>query len=458
MGDAVIGASSYLRAADEELLRGLRERLERRRGLREAGTRIAAALVVVAGAAAFLAVPSGRGTSPWLLVSLTAVYALASRVQFEVGTGVFVPTEVVFVPMLLLLPGNVVPAAVVAAMVAANLPDAVRRRTSSITFTAIVGSAAFAFLPAAAALVLGEPGARERDWPLALVLLAAQFVGDALTTAVRDWAALGVRPSRLVAPLRWVFAVDALLAPLGLAVAAAATTAPLAVLLPASGLVVFRWFAREREAAVSSSLELSSAYRGTAHLLGDVVEADDAYTGAHSRAVVEMTLALADRLGLSAADRRLAEFSALLHDVGKIRVPNEIIRKPGALTPAERAVVERHTLHGEALLSTVGALLADVGRVVRSCHERWDGTGYPDGLAGDEIPLVARIVGCADAFDAMASDRPYRAALPLPAIVEELRRCSGSQFDPQVVGHVLALLEDDARWGRARVPGLRSVA
>src|SRR6185312_9493525 len=270
--------------------------------------------------------------------------------------------------------------------------------------------------------------------------------------------ALGVRPKDLVRPFRWVFTVDSLLAPIGLAVAAAATTAPLAVLLPASGLLVFRWFAREREAAVSSSLELSSAYRGTAHLLGDVVEADDAYTGAHSRAVVEMTLALADRLGLSPADRRLAEFSALLHDVGKIRVPNEIIRKPCALTPAERAVVERHTLHGEALLSTVGGLLADVGRVVRSCHERWDGTGYPDGLAGEDIPLVARIVGCADAFDAMASDRPYRAALPLPAIVEELRRCSGSQFDPQVVEQVLELLEGESNPGRARVSALRSAA
>jgi HD-GYP domain-containing protein (c-di-GMP phosphodiesterase class II) len=99
-----------------------------------------------------------------------------------------------------------------------------------------------------------------------------------------------------------------------------------------------------------------------------------------------------------------------------------------------------------------------LARIVRSCHERWDGTGYPDGLAGEEIPLVARIVGCADAFDAMASDRPYRAALPLRAIVDELRRCSGSQFDPQVVEHVLALLESEAHWGRARVSALRPAA
>jgi putative nucleotidyltransferase with HDIG domain len=441
-----IAAPSYLEPGDEALLRGSRERLLRRGDAREALGRLAAAVLVVAASLAFLAVPAERHTSVWLALGLGGIYALASRVHFEVGAGLAVPTEVALVPMLLLLSPTVVPLTVILAMAAANAVEVSRGRVTWVTLAATVGSGAFVFAPAAAALALGEPGARERDWVFLPVLLLAQFAGDAITSVVREWVALGVGPRRLVASLRWVFTVDTLLAPMGLAVAAAATTAPFAVLLPLSGLLVFRWFARERERAVTSSLELSSAYRGTAHLLGDVVEADDAYTGAHSKAVVEMTLAIAERLGLSPADRRLAEFSALLHDVGKIRVPNEIIRKPGGLTPAERAVVERHTIHGEELLATVGGLLADVGRVVRSCHERWDGTGYPDGLAGEEIPLVARIVGCADAFDAMASDRPYRAALPLPAIVEELRRCAGTQFDPQVVEHVLALVETEPRW------------
>ena len=118
----------------------------------------------------------------------------------------------------------------------------------------------------------------------------------------------------------------------------------------------------------------------------------------------------------SAVDSRArldAEFAALLHDVGKIRVPAEILNKPGPLSPQERAIVNTHTITGQRLLQRVGGRLAEVGRIVRSCHEHWDGTGYPDGLAGREIPLVARIVGCCDAFSAMTTDRSYRRALSI---------------------------------------------
>jgi HD-GYP domain-containing protein (c-di-GMP phosphodiesterase class II) len=180
------------------------------------------------------------------------------------------------------------------------------------------------------------------------------------------------------------------------------------------------------------------------------VEADDAYTGIHSRDVVELTLRVADELGLSARERRDAEFAALLHDVGKVRIPNEIINKPGPLTPEERAVMERHTIEGERLLHRVGGLLGEIGRVVRSCHERWDGKGYPDGLAGEQIPLLARIVACCDAFNAMTSDRSYRKAMPIADAVAELRRASGTQFDPVVVDALIASLE--AYPGSATVP------
>jgi HD-GYP domain-containing protein (c-di-GMP phosphodiesterase class II) len=184
---------------------------------------------------------------------------------------------------------------------------------------------------------------------------------------------------------------------------------------------------------IDHALELSSAYRGTAFLLGDVVEADDAYTGSHSRDVVSLVLGVCDDLRLGARDRRDAEFTALLHDVGKIRVPAEIINKPGKLTPEERAVIETHTILGEELLAKVGGLLGNVGTIVRSCHEDWDGTGYPDGLEGEEIPLVARIVRTCDAFSAMTTDRSYRKARPVAEAVEELRRCAGTDFDPQTV-------------------------
>jgi HD-GYP domain-containing protein (c-di-GMP phosphodiesterase class II) len=142
---------------------------------------------------------------------------------------------------------------------------------------------------------------------------------------------------------------------------------------------------------------------------------------------------VADRLGLSTRQRRSAELTALLHDVGKIRIPAEIINKPAGLTAAERAVINTHTIEGERMLERVGGLLGEVGRLVRSCHERWDGQGYPDGIAGENIPLVARIVCCCDAYNAMTTDRPYRAALPPAEALAEVERNAGTQFDPRVV-------------------------
>jgi HD-GYP domain-containing protein (c-di-GMP phosphodiesterase class II) len=126
--------------------------------------------------------------------------------------------------------------------------------------------------------------------------------------------------------------------------------------------------------------------------------------------------------------------------VGKVRVPNSIINKPGPLTAEERVVMERHTIEGERLLLRVGGLLGEIGRVVRSCHERWAGKGYPDGLTGERIPLLARIVSCCDAYNAMTSDRSYRKALPQEIAIAELRAGSGTQFDPRVVDALIAAL------------------
>ncbi|HEY2182801.1 MAG TPA: HD-GYP domain-containing protein, partial [Gaiellaceae bacterium] len=187
-------------------------------------------------------------------------------------------------------------------------------------------------------------------------------------------------------------------------------------------------------------LELKNAYQGTSYLLGDMIEADDAYTGSHSRDVVELVLAVAERLGLDADEQRMAEFTALLHDVGKIRIPPEIINKPGPLDDEERALMNTHTILGQEMLERAGGLLGEVGPLVRSCHEHWDGNGYPDGLAGEDTPLVARIVCTCDAWSAMTTDRSYRRALPHGAAVAELRHCAGTQFDPRVVDALLAVL------------------
>ena len=132
---------------------------------------------------------------------------------------------------------------------------------------------------------------------------------------------------------------------------------------------------------------------------------------------------------------------ALLHDVGKIRIPAEIINKPGPLDAAERAIIETHTIEGERLLEQVGGLLGHVGRLVRSCHEHWDGNGYPDRLAGEQIPLVARIVCACDAYSAMTTDRSYRRARSPPKRSPSSHRCAGTQFDPSVVDALAAAIE-----------------
>jgi HD-GYP domain-containing protein (c-di-GMP phosphodiesterase class II) len=296
------------------------------------------------------------------------------------------------------------------------------------------------------ALVLGLAGEQSPsldDWPLYAAALGAQFALDFVSNALREWTALGVPPKVHLRAMGWVYLIDTCLAPVGLAAAFASTESPYGFVLALPLIALLSVFTAERRVRIDHELELRDAYRGTAFLLGDVVEADDGYTGAHSRAVVELALGVADELELPERDRRDAEFAALLHDVGKLRVPNEIINKEGPLTDEEWKIVEQHTIEGERLLHRVGGLLGQIGRIVRSCHERYDGTGYPDGLAGDDIPLVARIVCCCDAYNAMTSDRSYRKALSRAEAVAEIRRASGMQFDPRVAESLVAVVERD---------------
>jgi putative nucleotidyltransferase with HDIG domain len=276
--------------------------------------------------------------------------------------------------------------------------------------------------------------------------LAAQFVFDFIGSCVSD--AIG-RGASLTAQLResaWVYAVDAALAGVGLELAKNIHAAPEAALtlVPLLGLLAV--FARERHQRLESLVELNDAYRGTALVLGDVVEADDGYTGEHSKSVVGLALSVADRLELSAEQRRNLEFAALLHDVGKIAIPKAVINKPGQLDPQEWRVIKTHTVEGQKMLDRVGGFMRDVGLIVRSHHERWDGGGYPDGLAGEAIPLEARIIACCDTWNAMRTDRSYRKALPHATALAELGMSAGSQLDPAVVGvllSIVALAESD---------------
>jgi HD-GYP domain-containing protein (c-di-GMP phosphodiesterase class II) len=388
----------------------------------------------VAGCLVFAAVfDSSRHASPLLVAAFVGAYALYSRVEFQIGPGAAVPTQLAFVPMLFTLPLDLVAPAVAAGFLLGAAPDHLRRR---IPFERSLHYLANSWHALAAAIVLallGEPSAG----PVLAVALIAQFSVEFVTAGALIRAANPIRLRDFASLMSWVFLVDAALAPVGLALAVVGDYG-FALAAPLVGLLSF--FARERRVRIDHALELSSAYRGTALLLGDVVEADDAYTGSHSRHVVDLVLATCDRLRLSPQDRRDAEFVALLHDVGKIRIPTEIINKPGALDEHERAIIEMHTIEGEQMLERVGGVLGDVGRLVRSCHERWDGAGYPDRLAGEEIPLVARIVCACDAFSAMTTDRPYRKARSHDEALAELQRCSGTQFDPTVVEALAAVV------------------
>jgi diguanylate cyclase (GGDEF)-like protein len=159
----------------------------------------------------------------------------------------------------------------------------------------------------------------------------------------------------------------------------------------------------------------------------------------HTQCVTTLAVDVGRRLGLADRDLDELERAAQLHDIGKIAVPDEILRKPGRLSDEEWAFIRQHTLVGQRILA-VSPALRRIGDIVRSTHERWDGTGYPDRLSGPAIPLAARIIAVCDAYDAMTTSRPYRTAVDPDAALAELERCGGKQFDPSVVALVAAAL------------------
>lgn len=174
----------------------------------------------------------------------------------------------------------------------------------------------------------------------------------------------------------------------------------------------------------------AARYRAAASL-AKAVDARDAYTGSHSERVAELAARIATRSGADAETIELTRLAASLHDLGKLAIPEEILRKPGPLTEPERMVLERHPQIGFRMLESLG--VDPVADWVLHHHERWDGAGYPDGLAAEEIPLGARILFVADAYDAMTNDRVYRSKLSDEEALAELERCSGTQFDPEIV-------------------------
>jgi HD-GYP domain-containing protein (c-di-GMP phosphodiesterase class II) len=421
-----------------------RARVRERLGLSEFHGLIALVLAagfLAAAVAGAIFLPALRPFSPATAVVALLVYAAVSHVRFEVSNLWVVPTQLVLVPMLFTLPPRSVPLLVAAGLILGKLPDFARGTLPASKAHFSLVDAWHAMGPV---LILSLTGAVTPSWshiPLYLGALGAQFATDFTTGAIWSRTAFGISPLEHARTVRTAFFVDAALAPVGLVVAIASGERMWAVLVVLPLVALLQVFARERQVRIDHALELGHAYRGTAMLLGDVIEADDEYTGAHSRDVVELVLGVADTLELGPRERQRAEFAALLHDVGKVKIPPEIINKPGPLDNTERALMNTHTIVGQTMLERIGGLLGDVGGIVRSCHERWDGAGYPDGLAGETIPLEARIVCACDAWSAMTTDRPYRNALSADLALAELRACAGTHFDPRVVAALLAVLE-----------------
>ncbi len=397
-------------------------------------------LLVALGMATFLA--SARSLELAPLVSLVVAYVIVCQARFDIADGYTVPTELVLVPMLFLLPTPVVPLVVSLSWALGRLIDYAEGQASVRRAFHVFGDCWHAVGPALVIVIAGAQTFAWNSWPVYLLALLAQFGFDFAVTAMRARLIDGTPPVAVLRMIGPVYGLDAALAPIGLLAAVAALQLGPAICLAVIPLaLVLAVLSRERQTRLDQALALSEAYQGTALLLGDVVEADDAYTGSHSRGVVELSLAVSDRLGLGFEQRRNVEFAALLHDVGKIAVPNEIINKRGPLDEAEWEVMRQHTIEGERMLKRIGGVLAEVGRIVRASHEDFDGSGYPDGLAGEEIPIEARIVTCCDAFSAMTTTRSYRKAMSTEVAIAELHRCAGTQFDPAVVDTLIELIE-----------------
>jgi HD-GYP domain-containing protein (c-di-GMP phosphodiesterase class II) len=425
---------------DEQLVGDARERRRRRMSLGERVINVisACAFVAVALAIALLA-PNERTIDPLLIAGLIAAYAIASRVRFEFGSTYVTPEQLVFVPTLLLLPLPLVPIVVVVAALLSQLPDFVERSWHRDRWMSCFADSWFCVGPVLV-LSLFAPGEPEISHAgIYALAFGAQLVGDLGWATIRDRVV-----DRLPTVKRVPFAqiwrnyagvakFDALLSPVAAVIAIVAASEPFAVLAIVPLVLMLESFARERSERYANALELQRAYRGTVMLLSDVVEFDDPYTADHSRSVVDLVHAVAEEMKVDPRERQELEFAAMLHDVGKIAIPKEILNKPAKLTDDEFKVIKTHTIEGQHMLDRVGGLLGSVGEIVRSCHERWDGGGYPDGLKGEEIPLAARIVFTCDAYNAMTTDRVYRPAMPSEAALAELAAHSGTQFDPRIV-------------------------
>jgi diguanylate cyclase (GGDEF)-like protein len=572
---------------DEELVEEARTRLPTRPSRRDLVTSalLGGGFLTAAVAMAAL-VPWDRPLSLAAAAVLVTGYAILSRIEFEVGPGWAVPTQLMFVPMLFVLPVPLVPLCVAGGYLLGALPDYSARRVHPARALVLLSSSWYAIGPAIVLCLFRTETPTWRHAPIYLGALAAQFALDAAGSSVRERIVFGHSLKALLPSFAWLWAIDSFLGAIGLAAALNGTAAVLFV-LPVAGLLFF--MARDRRARIDRAITVGHAYRGAVdeahsddltgignrrrllsdlervaaeaanesvlilydlngfkhyndtfgHPAGDALlrrlagklaaaaekgygtayrlggdefavlaappadameglpdttvralaeegegfsistcfgavfipsEARDSTSAlriadqrlyvqkhtsklssghphlallealferdpdlrTHVSSVTSLSRAVARRLGIDGHNLVDLTVAAQLHDVGKIAIPDVVLHKPAPLTDDEWGLMRQHTVIGQRILGAVPALQG-VGAIVRATHERWDGTGYVDGLAGEAIPLAARIIAVCDAFEAMTAVRPYAAPAVTTEALDELRRCAGTQFDPEVV-------------------------
>jgi HD-GYP domain-containing protein (c-di-GMP phosphodiesterase class II) len=401
--------------------------------------------------------PKDRPLHLGTVVALVLLAAVTMRAQFEIGSGVASPTALAIVPMLFLAPLHLVPLLVPLAQIISRIPDWVTKR-AHIDRWLFALSDWWPILGPVLLLGLFAPGPPSREnVGIYIAALASEVVLGSANVVIGDVLLYGVSSFQALRIAGWAYGIGMILTPVAYMVAVVAQDEPLAAFAVVPLLWLLTVFSRERKERYAAALELSQTYRGTVMVLSDVVEADDNYTAYHCRSVVEFATAVGQELKMKPDDLQELEIAALLHDVGKIAIPKEILNKPARLTDDEFELMKTHTVEGQALLDRIGGRLARVGTIVRSCHERWDGRGYPDGLLGEEIPLAARIVFCCDAYSAMTTDRPYRQAMPRAEAISELRANAGSQFEPRIVDALIRVLDETEEVAESYSDAVRAV-
>jgi hypothetical protein len=369
-----------------------------------------------------------------IFLSIAIISAGMNPIHFQHNIKVFLTTVPLFVAAMLLPPAVAALTAGISTLISQLLTRSHSGNTPSDIATVSGRWVIIAFL---SAWVAQRFTAEQLPLPLVLLSVAVvMFTGDIITAALEIASMSGAPPRRVIAILlRELSLPESAQYLLGILAALAAVQQAWSLVLWVLPIcIVYRSFKHAKEMHDGTSKLLES--------MADAVDLRDPYTGGHSRRVTEFTLCILHEMSVIGPEVDLIRSAARVHDIGKIGIPDQILNKPGRLNDEEKLIMDSHPVRGAELL----ARYTDFARgmdIVRHHHERWDGQGYPDGLKGLDIPFGARVVAVADSFDAMTSDRPYRAGMPINKAAQIIHEGRGQQWEPVIVDAFLRHLEKE---------------